>query len=340
MQKYILKRVLIAIVTILVLVTIIFILVRLLPGDPFTSEKTNQAIKEKMMAYYGLDKPLFQQWLTYIKNLLTGDLGVSLKYPGRTVNSAIAQTFPYSASLGIRSLVLALVVGLILGTLAAQHAGGAVDYICVLIAIIGVSMPDFIIGTLLQLAFAVKLRWLPAGQWLGWQYKILPVIALSLYSLSLITRLMRSSMLEVTNQDYILTARAKGLSKLEIIWRHEIRNAILPIVTIMGPLTAAVLTGTFVLERIFAIPGMGKFYVQSINDLDYTMVLGMTAFYGVFLVLANLIVDILYGLIDPRIKLANGGGGRKKKPEAAAAGVQTGAAAGTDAGAAQGGGRG
>lgn len=317
MKKYVMKRVVIAALTTLVLVTIIFVLVRLLPGDPFTSEKTNDAIRAKLMAYYGMDKPLIEQWFTYIMNLLKGDLGVSIKYPGRTVNDAIMQTFPYSASLGLRSLALALVVGLILGTLAAQYAGKALDYICVLIAIVGVSMPDFIIGTLLQLVFAVKLRWLPAAQWLGWEYKILPVIALSLYTLSLITRLMRSSMMEVINQDYIMTARAKGLSKFEIIWRHEIRNAILPIVTTMGPLTAAVLTGTFVLEKIYAVPGMGKFYVQSINDLDYSMVLGMTTFYGVFLVMANLVVDILYGVIDPRIKLANDSGKKKSRKPAA-----------------------
>lgn len=304
MAKYILKRCIIAIFTLLVLVTIIFILVRLLPGDPFTSEKTTEAIRERMMAYYGMDKPLFQQYLTYLGNLLQGDFGMSLKYVGRSVNDAIAQTFPYSASLGLRALGLALVLGLILGTMAAQKAGRAIDYICVLIAIIGVSMPDFIIGTLLKLIFAIKLAWLPGGLWNGFKYTILPVIALSFYTLALITRLMRSSMLEVIHQDYILTAKAKGLSNFQVIWRHQIRNSILPIVTVMGPLVAAVLTGTFVIESIYAIPGMGKFYVQSVHDLDYTMVLGMTAFYGIFLVAANLVVDILYGVVDPRIKLA------------------------------------
>lgn len=304
MTKYIIKRVLIALVTLLVLVTVIFILVRLLPGDPFSSEKANPIIIEKMNAYYGFDRPLIVQWFDYIGNLLRGDLGVSIKYVGHSVNDAIAQTFPYSAELGLRALSFAFVLGLFLGTMAAQRAGKAVDYICVLIAIVGVSMPDFILGTLLQWKFAIDLGWLPAGQWEGPSYKILPVFALSLYTLALITRLMRSSMLEVLHQDYILTARAKGLSRFEVIWRHQIRNSILPIVTIMGPLVAAVLTGTFVLEKIFAIPGMGKYYVQSISDLDYTMVLGMTAFYGMFLVAANLVVDILYGIIDPRIKLA------------------------------------
>ncbi|MDR2712948.1 MAG: ABC transporter permease [Clostridiales bacterium] len=303
MLKYILKRCAIAVFTLLVLITIIFTLVRLLPGDPFLDEKGNAAIQAKMHAYYGLDKPWVEQWATYIGQLVKGDLGLSLRYPGRTVNDTITQTFPVSASLGLRALSFALLVGIILGTISARRAGKIVDYICVLIAIIGVSVPDFIIGVVLQLVFAVKLGWLPAGLWQGWRYAILPVFALSLYTIAMITRLMRTSTLEVLNQDYILTAKAKGLSRFEIIWRHQLRNAILPVVTIMGPLTAAVLTGTFVIEKIYAIPGMGKFYVQSISDLDYTMVLGMTAFYGLFLVIANLIVDILYGVIDPRIKI-------------------------------------
>jgi len=303
MAKYILKRCLIAIFTLLVLVTIIFVLVRLLPGDPFTTEKGNPAIQAQMHAYYGLDKPLITQWTTYIGQLFKGNMGLSLKYPGRTVNDTISQTFPVSASLGLRALSFALAVGIILGTISAQKAGKTVDYLCVLIAIIGVSVPDFIIGVVLQLVFAVKLAWFPAGLWQGWRYTVLPVFALSLYTIAMITRLMRSSMLEVINQDYILTAKAKGLSPFEIIVKHQLRNAILPVVTVMGPLTAAVLTGTFVIEKIFAIPGMGKFYVQSVNDLDYTMVLGMTTFYGMFLVIANLAVDLLYGIIDPRIKI-------------------------------------
>ena len=311
MGKYILKRCVIAIFTLLVLVTIIFTLVRLLPGDPFTSEKGNPAIQAQMHTYYGLDKPFIEQWATYIGRLFKGNMGLSLKYPGRTVNDTIAQTFPVSASLGLRALSFALAMGILLGTISAQKAGKTIDYICVLIAIIGVSAPDFIIGVVLQLVFAVKLGWFPAGLWQGWRYTVLPVIALSLYTIAMITRLMRSSMLEVLSQDYILTAKAKGLSRFEIIVKHQLRNAILPVVTVMGPLTAAVLTGTFVIEKIFAIPGMGKFYVQSVNDLDYTMVLGMTTFYGLFLVIANLAVDLLYGIIDPRIKITEGGKKRR-----------------------------
>lgn len=305
MRKYIFKRCVIAIFTLLVLVTIIFILVRLLPGDPFASEKATTVSVARMREYYGLDKPLISQWATYIGNLLRGNLGVSYKYAGRSVNSAIAQAFPYSASLGVRALVLALVAGLYLGTVSAQKAGRAVDQFCVLVAIIGVSMPDFIVGSILQFVFALKLRVLPAGMWNGFSYKVLPVCALSLYTLALVTRLMRSSMLEVISQDYILTAKAKGLSSFEIIWRHQLRNAILPVITVLGPITAAILTGTFVIEKIYAIPGMGKFYVQSVYDLDYSMILGMTVFYGFFLVVANLLVDILYVIVDPRIKLVS-----------------------------------
>jgi oligopeptide transport system permease protein len=293
-----------AVITLLVLITVIFVLVRLLPGDPFISEKTNEAIRQRMIQYHGFDRPIYEQWFTYVSNLLKGDLGVSLKYLGRSVNSAITATFPFSAALGIRALIFALIAGLFLGIIAAQKAGRALDYICIFIAVIGVSAPEFVVGTLIQLGFSIKLGWLPATQWLSWRHMILPVFALSLNTLALLARLTRSSMMEVINQDYILTAKAKGLSDFQVIWRHQIRNSILPVITTMGPRVAALLSGTFVIERIFAIPGMGRFYVQSVNDLDYTMVLGMTAFYGLFLVVANLIVDIVYGFVDPRIKLA------------------------------------
>lgn len=303
MTKYILKRFLISLLTVWVLVTAVFILVRILPGDPFTSEKTTPEIKANMMKYYGFDKPLHVQYVKYISNLLRGDLGTSLKYHNMRVNDIIAQSFPYSADLGLRALTFAVVVGLTLGINAALNMGRFWDFFCIVVAIIGVSVPDFILGSLLQYVFALKLKWLPVARWMGFRYTILPVFGLSLYTVALITRLMRVSMLEVINQDYITTAEAKGLSTFEVVWRHQIRNAILPVVTVMGPITAAVLTGTFVIEMIFAIPGMGKFYVQGIHDLDYSLILGMTVFYGVFLVTANFIVDIIYGLVDPRIRI-------------------------------------
>lgn len=302
--KYILKRLIISLFTILVLITAVFILIRLMPGDPFASEKMTPEIKANMMAYYGFDKPLYVQYFQYLKNLMHGDLGLSLKYSNRSVNTILAQSFPFSADLGIRSVVLATVVGIVLGTLAALNNGKFIDYFCIIIAIIGVSVPDFIMGSLLQYFFGVKLKVLPIAMWKGFKYTILPVIALSFYTTANITRIMRASMMEVNNQDYILTAQAKGLSRFEIVTRHQIRNAILPVVTVLGPTVAGVLTGTFVIEKIFAIPGMGKFYVSGIHDLDYTMILGMTVFYGVFIVAANFIVDIVYGLVDPRIRVS------------------------------------
>lgn len=302
--RYILKRFIISLVTILILTTAVFILIRLMPGDPFSSEKMTPEIKANMMAYYGFDKPIYVQYAQYLKNLMHGDLGLSLKYSNRSVNSILAQSFPVSADLGLRSIVLAAIMGIILGTLAALNNGRTIDYLCIIIAIIGVSVPDFIMGSLLQYVFGVKLNVLPIAMWKGFKYTILPVLALSLYTLATITRIMRASMMEVTNQDYIVTAQAKGLSPYEIVVKHQIRNAILPIVTVLGPITAGILTGTFVIEKIFAIPGMGKFYVSGIHDLDYSMILGMTVFYGVFLVGANFLVDIIYGFVDPRIRVS------------------------------------
>ena len=304
MARYILKRFIVSLLTVLVLVTTVFILIRLLPGDPFVSEKMTPEVRANMMAYYGFDKPIHVQYFRYISNLLRGDLGLSLKYSNRSVNTMLAQTFPVSADLGIRAIVLATTLGLFFGIMAALNNGKFLDYFCVFIAIVGVSVPDFIMGYLLQYVFGLKLKLFPIARWEGFKYTILPTFALSLYTLAIITRTMRASMLEVVNQDYIMTAQAKGLPRWQIIIRHQIRNAILPIVTILGPITAGILTGTFVIEQIYAIPGMGRFYVSGINDLDYSMILGMTVFYGVFLVAANFIVDIIYGIVDPRIRIS------------------------------------
>lgn len=304
MLKYIIKRLIISILTILVLVTVTFILVRLMPGDPFASEKMIPEIKENMMAYYGFDKPLHIQYIQYIKNLLKGDLGLSLKYSNRSINTMLANSFPYSADLGIRALLLATIMGISLGILAALNNGRFLDYFCIIIAIIGVSVPDFILGSLLQYIFGLKLKLLPVARWEGFKYTILPVFGLSLSTMAIVARLMRSSMMEVKGQDYIITAESKGLTTFEIVTRHQIRNAIMPVVTVLGPITASILTGTFVIEQIYAIPGIGRFYVSAINDLDYSMILGMTVFFGIFLVTANFIVDIIYGIIDPRIRIS------------------------------------
>lgn len=310
MLRYILKRFVISLVTLLILVTAVFFLVRMVPGDPFLSDKLTPEIRENMLRYWGFDKPLYVQYFRYVGNLLRGDLGISMHYNSIPITQLIADSFPTSADLGLRALFVACCTGITLGIVSALNRGKWLDYACIFIAILGVSLPDFIMGYLLQFLFGLKLKLLPIALWKGFRFTILPTVALSFYTTALLTRIMRASMLDVVNQDFIKVAKAKGLSTFQIVWRHQIRNAILPVVTILGPITAAILTGTFVIESIYAIPGMGKYYVLGIQNLDYSQILGLTVFYGAFLVMANFAVDIIYGLIDPRIRMDGNGGGK------------------------------
>ncbi|NBK78986.1 ABC transporter permease [bacterium D16-76] len=312
MAKYILKRVGYAVVTLFVLVTLTFFMMRMLPGDPFTGEKQ---LPEKTMAAlnakYGLDKPEPVQYIMYLGNCLHGDLGLSLN-TNRPVTTIIGEAFAYSFDLGIRAVLLAFVAGVLLGTIAAIKRGKATDTVCMLVALVGVSVPSFIVASVLQYYLGLKLymatgvRFFAVTGWEDFNSKILPVFALAFGSLAQISRLMRTSMLDVLGQDYIKTAKAKGLSQKAIIWKHAIRNAIMPVVTVLGPITASVLTGGFVVESVFAVPGLGGYFVRSIQNVDYTMISGTTIFYGAFLIAANLLVDLAYGLIDPRVKLEEG----------------------------------
>ena len=302
--KYIVKRFFISLITIWILATITFFLVRVLPGDPFSSDKITPEIKANMMKYYGMDKSVPEQYVKYMGNLLKGDLGYSLKYKNRSVGNMIKEAFPKSAELGLRSLIFAVILGLFLGIVAALNHNKFWDNASMIIAVIGVSVPSFIIGGLIQYFFGVYLRVLPVAQWKSFAHTIMPTFALGLGTVAQLARLMRTSMLDVVGQDYIKTAKAKGLSPTQVTYRHQIRNAILPVVTVLGPLAAALLTGTFVIEQIFAIPGLGRHYVISIQNLDYTMVLGLTIFFGAFLVFMNFLVDIAYGFVDPRIRLS------------------------------------
>lgn len=304
MGKYIAKRLVLSVVTLIVLITVVFVLVRLMPGDPFSSDKLTPEVKANLEIYYGFDKPVLQQYFIYMKNIVKGDFGYSMKYVNLTVNQIIRDSFPYSADLGIRALVMSVSIGIVFGIIAALNRGKVLDNLSVIIAIVGTSVPDFIMGAILQYFFGIKWGLLPVAQYLGIEYTILPAIGLGFYTLAMVSRIMRASMLEVVQQDYIKTAKSKGISRSRIVMKHQIRNSITPIITVMGPTVASVLTGTFVIESIFAIPGMGKYYVQSVQNLDYSLILGMTIFYGAFLVIANFIVDILYGLIDPRIRIA------------------------------------
>lgn len=304
MKKYIVKRLIISIVTIWALATVSFFLLRSLPGNPFaTSNLLAPEIQEKMMSYYGLDKPLFEQYTTYMSNLIRGDMGVSIKYTNREVTKIISDTFPISADLGLRALALGYPLGLFLGVLSARKRGKVLDYTCVMIAVIGLSIPSFVFGSLLQWVFGVKLGILPIAQWKSFEHTIMPTIAMAIGIIATVTRTMRASMLEVESADYIKTAKAKGLSSRKIITRHELRNAMVPIITGLGPAVAFTLMGSFIIEQLFAIPGIGKYFVESVQSLDYTTVMGLTIFFGTFLVMANFIVDILYGMIDPRIRV-------------------------------------
>ena len=309
MLRYTLKRLGYAVLTLFVLITLTFFMMRMLPGDPFLGDKTvTGAALENMKAKYGLDKPVIVQYFIYLGNCVRGDLGTSITY-NKPVRDIISEAFLVSADLGIRALVFAVIAGVLLGMVAAVKRGSAWDSVSMFIAMIGVSVPSFIMGALFQYFLALQLRKVlgfalfPVQGWGDFSKTILPSFALGLGSLATVSRLMRTSMLDVLNQDYIKTAKAKGLSQNMIIIRHTVRNAIMPVITILGPTVASVLTGTFVIESIFNIPGLGKYFVMSIKDLDYTMISGTTVFYGALLILCTLVVDLLYGLIDPRVKL-------------------------------------
>ena len=311
MKKYVLKRLIYALITIFVLLALTFVMMHMLPGDPFStgkamSESTKQALRE----FYGLDKPLVEQFIIYIQNAITGDLGISIKY-NRPVIDIIMESFPVSFQLGMFSLIFAVIAGIALGAIAAIRRGKTADTVAMTLSVIGVSIPNFIVAAIFQYFLALKLNQLLGTQifaitgWGNLNQIILPALALSFSSLATVSRLMRTSMLDVLSSDYIKTAKAKGLSERQILWKHALRNAIMPVITVLGPIAAAVLTGGFVVENVFSIPGMGKFFVLAIKEADYTLIAGTTLFYGAFLIIAILIVDLLYGVIDPRINLAS-----------------------------------
>ena len=318
--KFLIKRIAMGLVTLWLVITITFFLIHMLPGDPFQSEKAiPPKVKENLMAKYHLDRPLGEQYVEYLKNIAKGDLGASMKVRGRTVNDVINKSFFVSADLGARSIIFALVLGIPLGIIAALKRGKYQDKLSMIIAIIGISVPSFVLAGLMQKYFVdihngilIENGFLPEffrirlSGWDSPEKKILPVVALGLYTVALIARLLRDKMIEVMGQDYIRLAIAKGVKPKNIVFKHALRNAILPIITIMGPTIAAVLTGSFVIEKMFSIPGLGKYFVDSINDRDYTMVLGVTVFYAIFFIIMMILVDIIYVLVDPKIKLGKG----------------------------------
>ena len=295
------------VITLLAVTTLTFFLMRAIPGDPLSSlaRVLPEQIRANYYAKYGLDQPLFTQYLMYMKSLMRGDLGESLVNPGRSVTATILETSPISAQVGGIALLVGLVIGIALGVIAALYKNRWPDVLVMFVAIIGVTVPVFVLASLMQYYFSVRLRWLPTSGWGEAKHMIIPVIVLSFGTIATYARYIKSSMLEVLSQDYILTAEAKGLSTGQVIRRHVLRNSMLPAITILAGRIVGIFTGAFVIERMFSIPGIGFYYVSSINNKDYSMIMGTTVFYAALFVIMQLIVDIVYTVVDPRIRLQN-----------------------------------
>ncbi|MCO7642417.1 oligopeptide ABC transporter permease OppB [Pseudomonas sp. S 311-6] len=302
---YLFRRLLQAIPTLLLVITVSFFLMRLAPGGPFDNEiQAPPEIEANLKAAYHLDQPLLTQYVRYLDNLLHGDLGPSFKYRDRSVNDLIATGFPVSARLGVWAMALALLVGVPLGIWAALRHNRGSDYAVMGLALAGIAVPNFVVAPVLALLFSVTLGWLPAGGWGDgqWRYLLLPVLALAIPQVAYIARLMRGSMIEVLASPHIRTARAKGLSTAAVVWRHALRPASMPLLSYLGPAMVGIITGSVVIEQIFGLPGIGRFFVQAALSRDYTLVMGVVVFYGVLIVGFNLLVDVLYSVLNPQIR--------------------------------------
>lgn len=303
MLRFIARRVLEIIPVLFIIITATFFMIRFVPGGPFTSEKAvSPEIKANLEAHYGLDKPLYQQYFDYLGSLMQGDFGPSFKYPNRTVNEIIADKLPVSLELGLTSLAVALILGITLGVTAAVKRNTWLDYFCSSIAMTGICIPTFVLGPLLVLVFAIHLGWFNASGWYTSYDRVLPAATLGLVYSAYVARLTRGGMLEVLNQDYIRTARAKGANEFRVIFRHAVRGGLLPVVSFLGPAIAGILSGSFVIETIFQIPGLGREFVNSAFNRDYTLVLGTVILYASLIVVLNLVVDVVQVWLNPKLK--------------------------------------
>ena len=304
MVRYFVKRIGMMIAALFMIVLLTFVIMHAVPGGPFTSDrKASPEVEAALNEKYHLDAPLHEQFASYLGGLLHGDFGPSYKYPGKTVNDFISSGWPVSFRLGGVTIIFALLTSIPMGIVAAVKNGKWQDMLVMAFATIGVTIPSFVIASILIYVFSFRLNWLPTYGLDTWKGYILPVITLGGYSISYLARLMRSSLLEVMGQDYIRTARAKGLTEFSVIFKHALRNALIPVITVLGPTIANLMTGSFVVEKIFAIPGLGIHFVDSVTQRDYTTIMGVTIFYATFLMAMIFIVDVFYCLIDPRIKL-------------------------------------
>jgi oligopeptide transport system permease protein len=302
--SYLLRRLLIAVPTLLAIITISFFMIRVAPGGPFdANRKATPEVLANLNRAYHLDEPLIEQYGRYVWGVLHLDFGPSFKYRDYTVSELIFRGFPVSLELGLWAILVSTVIGLALGTVAALRQNGLVDYSVMSLSMLGVAIPTFVTGPLLQLLFAVELHWLPVAGWDGgWAHKILPLIALSLPSIAVIARLTRGSMIESLRSNHVRTARAKGLGLRLTVTRHALIGGLLPTLAYLGPATADIVCGSIVVERVFSIPGIGRFFVEAASNRDYTLVMGTVIFYGVLIIAANLLVDLAYSLVDPKLK--------------------------------------
>ncbi|CAM3251727.1 ABC transporter permease [Filibacter tadaridae] len=308
MKRYIVKRLGFMVITLFIIVTLTFFLMQLLPGTPFTNpEKLSDSQLQILNAKYGLDQPAAIQYFRYIGNLLQGDLGYSFQYEGRTVKSMIIDRVGPSAFIGLQALIFGTIIGLVLGIVSALKHNTILDYGAVTLAVLGMSIPSFVFAALLQYYIGVKLEWLPVALWESYESTLLPSIALSVTVIATVARFIRSEMLEVLGQDYVTTARSKGLGEAAVIIKHVVRNALIPVVTMLGPLAVSIMTGTLVIEKIFSVPGLGEQFTLSILVLDYSVIMGITLFYSALFIFVVFLVDIIYGFLDPRIEYKEGG---------------------------------
>jgi oligopeptide transport system permease protein len=304
MIRYVARRLVYMVAALFIIVSVTFFISKAVPGTPFADPKLSPQVREQLFEKYGLDEPLYVQYAKYMVNVAQGDLGNSYYFEGRPVSQMILQRLPVSAFIGVQAVIFGLVVGLVLGIVAALWHNTLWDTLAVVVAILGVSVPTFVLGPLLQYWLGLKLGWFPIAFFESWIYSVLPSLTLSVFVVSTVARFMRTEMLEVMGQDYITLAKAKGLSGLAVILKHVLRNAMIPLITVMAPLTIYLIVGSLVVEQIFAVPGIGEQFTQSVLVNDYSMILGTTIFFSVMFILALLIQDILYGIIDPRIRVA------------------------------------
>lgn len=296
------------VVTLFIIASFTFFLMKIIPGTPYANpEKLTEKQRILLDAKYGFDQPVAVQYLKYIGGLLQGDLGYSFQFEGRTVMSMIQDRIGPSALIGVQAMVIGTLIGLVLGIISALRHNTIIDYLAVTIAVLGMSIPSFVLAALLQYVVGVKLQWLPVALWESYESTILPSIALSVVVIATVARFIRSEMLEVLGQEYVVTARAKGLKESVITMRHVIRNALIPVVTMLGPLAVSIITGTLVIEKIFGVPGLGEQFTLSILVLDYSVIMGITLFYSALFIFIVFIVDLLYTFLDPRIDFSKGG---------------------------------